>query len=64
MYGVTTYLKVVKKWVIASEIPEFIRGLFFAPLKGGISENLKWIKMTDKSYLSSFGNVYENFSLA
>ena len=42
MYGVTTYLKVVKKWVIASEILEFIGDLFFAPLKGGITANYIW----------------------
>ena len=36
MYGVATYLKMVKKGATISEILEFIGGLFFVPLKGGI----------------------------
>lgn len=61
MYGVTAYLKMVKKGATASEILEFIGGLFFVPLKGGMGENLKEIKMTDKSCLSSVGNICAKF---
>ena len=39
MYGVAAYLKMVKKGASTSEILEFIEGLLFMPLKGGIGEN-------------------------